>query len=184
MEFIKKAFLVNLADYENLGFNLPINILLLCVFVGMCIAFIAVDFNKRYMNLIVRQLLRHEAVGEAKAVSLSSLGLDGSRMVRLYLSGGGHLSRVVGRVGEPTYTYEEYVQLEKEKKLKREKIDFTSAVFYIREDALDRANNISANYRVSMVKTLLLCLLFMMIYLGIMMAMPELLGWVNAVAGA
>ena len=184
MSYIEKAFLVNFADYANLGFNLPINIVLLVFFAGMCIGLVALDFSRKYMRLPVRQLLRHEAVGKEKAVTLSKVGLGNSRIVRFFLLGSGHLTRIVKRVGSTEYTYEEYVALQKQKKLKREKIDFTTAEFYIAPEMLDRANSINNNYRTSAVKTALACLFLAALYICLMLAMPELLNLLDGIVGA
>lgn len=184
MNYLQKAFLVNFADYENLGFNLPINIVLLVFFAGMCIGLVALDFSRKYMRLTVRQLLRHDAVGQEKAVTLSKVGLGQSRIVRLFLSGSGHLCRVVKRVGQTEYTYDEYVALQKSKKLKKEKIDFSSALFYIATDMLDRANNINNNYRTSAVKCALACVFMAALYICLMLLMPELLNLLNSAVGA
>ncbi len=183
MNYLKQAFFVNFSDYENLGFNLPINIILLIFFAGMCIGLAALDFNRKYMRLAVRQLLRHEAVGEGKAVTLEELGLSGSRIVKLFLSGSGQLSRIVKRAGASEYTYEEYVALQKSKKLKKEKIDFSSAKFYIDPSMLDRANTINDCYRTSVLKTVFACLFIVILYFCLMMAMPEILNLLNNMAG-
>ncbi len=183
MSYFEKAFFVNFADYPNLGFDLPINIVLLIFFAGMCIGLLALDFSRKYMRLTVRQLLRHDAVGADKAVPLSKVGLADSRIVKMFLSGSGHLCRIVKRVGNKEYTYEEYVALQKAKKLKREKIDFSTAEFYIAPEMLDRANNISNNYRTSLVKTALACVFLAALYICLMLAMPELLTLLNNLVG-
>ena len=183
MNYLKNAFFINFSDYENLGFDLPINIILLIFFAGMCIGLVALDFNRKYMRLTVRQLLRHEAVGEGKAVTLDDAGLSGSRIVKLFLSGSGHLSRIVKRVGATEYTYEEYIALQKSKKAKKEKIDFSSAKFYIDPSMLDRANTINNAYRTSVIKTVFACLFIALLYVCLMMAMPEILNLLNNLAG-
>lgn len=184
MSYIEKAFFVNFADYANLGYDLPINIVLLIFFAGMCIGLVALDFSRKYIRLTVRQLLRHEAIGADNAVTLSKIGLGESRIVKRFLLGSGHLSRIVKRVGDAEYSYEEYVALQKAKKLKREKIDFSTAEFYIVPEMLDRANSISNNYRTSLIKTVLACLFLAALYICLMLAMPELLSLLNNMVGS
>lgn len=188
MEYVKYAFTINFSDYENLNVNLPINVLLLIFFVGICVSFIAVDFNRRYLFLLVRQLSRHDARTEDKGKSLKEIGLGESRIIKFLLGRGGHIRRVVRIQGRREYTYEEYVALNKTRQdrkefKKSERIDFETARFYIAPDMQDRAKTIMENYNTSLLKTLFICLMFMVIYVCIMLAMPEFLNLLNTLAG-
>ena len=115
-KYINDYLSVNLADYENIGVNFEISKFLLIVLVGLCISFFVIDWHRGYMLLAVKKLFRHEAVDEASAKTLGELGLERSFSVRWALSRDTRLSKIVRRVGAVDYTYEEYIELMKQRK--------------------------------------------------------------------
>lgn len=189
-KFLYDYFFLNLKDYPNININFEINVFLLILTLALGVTFVMVSIYRGAMQNIVLQLTRHEAVGEGNAKTLNSLGLGDDFITRMLLSGEGQLSKIVGRVGEPTYTYEEYIDLSKKGKLENEKIDFTAAEFYIRdgESSLDRAKYIINNYNSSIVRPILYGVGFLALYVCIALLMPELLtildGWLGSIAPA
>lgn len=183
LTYINKYFLLNLNEYLNIGIDLPINVVIFFLFIGLCIAICLVNYHRTYMARTIKQLIRHDALGEDKAKSLKELGLDSYRAIRSALSRDGQLTRVVKRVGAPRYTYEEYMALIKAKKLPKEEINFDEAQFYIDNNETDRARRIYDNYNTSAVKTAFFCLLFMVVFVCISLVMPEILSWINNLLG-
>lgn len=185
-KFIYDYFFINLKNYPNINIDFEINVFLLIFTVALSVSIFVVNIYRGTMQNIVLQLTRHEAIGSGAAKTLKSLGLDNGFFLRHILSGEGELAKVVGRVGEITYTYEEYVELSKKGKLEKEKIDFDTAEFYIRngEGALDRANFIINNYGTSLFRSILYCVLFFALYVCIALAMPEILSIIDGVFGS
>ena len=198
-KYINDYLSVNLADYENIGVNFEISKFLLIVLIGLCISFFVIDWHRGYMLLAVKKLFRHEALDEASAKTLGELGLDRSFSVRWALSHETRLSKIVKRVGEPEYTYEEYVELEKSLKNRKknkaeaaknadevgtrtqsEKWDFATARFYVNPKRISEAREIEQNYSASVIKTSLFSLMFVIIFVGITLIMPELLSFINS----
>ena len=180
IEFYNKVFNINLSDYENIGLNFPINKVLFAITVVICAACIFVELQRKYTKDLVCQLIRHEASGEDSAKTLEELGLDSSFFVkRIIGSETSFVSRLVKRVGKVEYTYEEYIALQKEKKLEREVIDFTTARFYLDSKQENRKKHIIENYNTSIVRTVMLCVMMLAIYICIALLIPEILSAIN-----
>ena len=108
---------VNLADYENIGLNLPINQLLFFLTIGLCAAIIVIGRKQRAVSLILKKLIRKDCYTEENAKTLAELGLSGEdRVKKLLRSGAGYLKKTVLRVGARELTYEEYEALLKAEK--------------------------------------------------------------------
>ena len=178
LTILKKYFSINLNDYQNIGIDLEINKLLLAFTVGVIIAALAINFNQTGINLVVKRLLRKNALGVDSAITLGEMRIDGWR-TRLLLSSSDRLKKLVGRVGEREYTYEEFVRLNKEKKYKEEKIDFATARFYLREEGIGRSRHIVEVGHTSMLNTVLFSILIFAIYVCISLLMPEILTVIN-----
>ena len=141
LNILKKYFYINLKDYPSIGIDLYINQILLWFAIGIIVASFAISFNRTTINIILKKLLRRNALDEGAALTLGELGINSWR-TRLLLSGSGQLRRLVGRVGEKNYSYDEFVKLNKEKKYKEEKVDFTTARFYLRAESMDRSRHL------------------------------------------
>lgn len=198
-QYIKDYLSVNLADYENIGVNFEISKFLLVVLIGLCISFFVIDWHRGYMLLTVKKLFRHEALDEDSAKTLGELGIERSFSVRWALSHDTRLSKIVKRVGAVEYTYEEYIELMKQSKKNKKtftlgkksvdkpqdtqldsKPDFTVARFYVNPKRMSEARDIEQNYSSSVIKTAVFCLMFVIIFVGITLIMPELLSFINS----
>lgn len=198
-KYINDYLSVNLADYENIGVNFEISKFLLIALVGLCISFFVIDWHRGYMLLAVKKLFRHEAIDEASAKTLGELGLDRSFSVKWALSRDTRLSKIVRRVGAVDYTYEEYIELMKQRKKNKKtfslgeksvgepqstepdaKPDFAVARFYLNPKRIDEARDIEQNYSSSVIKTSVFCLMFIIIFVGITLIMPQLLSFINS----
>ena len=177
-ELFREFFLLNFKDYENLGWNFPITIVLFGVILAVIAATVIINYRRTKTEQILRALIRRGATSEDGAKTLSELGLN-NRVFRGLLSADGQLTKIVGRAGEKKYTYEEYLALTKSSKFKDEKINFDEAAFYIKEETKGRAEAIVAKGATSPFNTLIFCIMLVAIFVCTMFALPELLSWVN-----
>lgn len=180
IEFYNEIFNINLIDYENIGINFPINKVLFAITAVLCVACVLIELQRKCTRDLVRQLIRHEASSEDTAKTLEELGLKAGFFIkRLLNSDSSFLSRLVKRVGKVQYTYEEYVALQKQKKLPKEKIDFHSARFYLDSSEELRKKYIIDNYNPSVLRTVMLCVMMLAIYICVALALPEILSLIN-----
>lgn len=173
-------FVLDVNEYANIDGSFKINIFLFFLAVGICAAAVIITLYRSSLQRIVKQLTRLEAVDEERARTLGDLGLDRSIIIKMALSrDGGRLTRLIGRVGQKKYTYDEYKALTKQKGYRHDKIDFSSAEFYIREGKEEEAKNIVENYGASMYRTALYCVLVMALYVCLMFFMPEIIMFIS-----
>lgn len=179
---LKEAFedylFLNLKDYLDPGLDFPINIFLLSIAIGLCIATVLITIHKRYTTRLIKQLLRHNATTEESAKALSDLRIKPTFFLKGALSRSGQLTDMVKRVGEYKYTYQEYVALQKKKGFRDKKIDFATAKFYISSEKLDRAKRINESPYPSYINAALTCLLILSIFVIVSLFMPEFLSWI------
>lgn len=176
-------FFLNLNEYSNINVDLQINIVLFAVAIAICVSAVIITLYRSSLQKIIKQLTRLEATDEASARTLAEMGLEKSIFIKMALSREGRLTRMIGRVGEVQYTYEEYLELSKKKGFRHEKVDFASAEFYIRPDKQDEARNIIENYGASMYRTVLYCVMVIAVYVCLMLFMPEILTLINDAIG-
>ena len=176
---IKEFFVLNLNEYSNIDIDFQINVFLFILAIAICASAVVVTLYRSSLQKIIKQLTRLEARDEESARTLADLGLEKCIPVKMALSREGRLTRMIGRVGEKRYTYDEYVRLSKKKGFRHEKIDFATAEFYIRAEKKDEARNIVENYSASMYRTMLYCVLVIALYVCLMFFMPEILTFIN-----
>lgn len=176
-------FFINLNEYQNINVDFQINVVLFFVSLAICAAAFIITLYRSSLQKVIKQLTRLEAKDEDGARTLAELGLEKSIFIKMALCREGRLTRIIGRVGETKYTYEEYLALSKQKGFRHENLDFTTARFYIREEKADDAKNIIENYGTSMWRTALYCVLVIAVYVCLMLFMPEILRLIdNALA--
>ena len=180
VKFFNDIFALNLKDYANIGIDLKINILIaISAFAISLFGFIMGNYRAT-LSGVMKQFLRHGAIGEANAKSLKDLGLYNSRGARRALSGDTRLKGTVARVGEKKLTYEEYMSLsKKDRKNAFSGVDFDTALFYIEEENKERAEYIYKNYDTSPLKSALGALLLIAVAFVLMIFMPEILTLIN-----
>lgn len=176
---LKKCFEINLNDYENININLEINKVILGAFFALIIGVVILSIYRGSIRTVIVQLTRHGAKNEETAKKLSELGLDKSHSVKSLLCRDNILTRVVARVGEKKYNYEEYMALDKAERKKSEEVDFSSAAFYINEDQTQRAANISEKYVTSVMRTVAFCSFVAIICVCLIATMPEILNVID-----
>ena len=182
-EIYEKYFLLNLNDYPNIGINLEINKLVLALTLGAIIASLLINYHRSYTYLSVKRMLRLGALNEKSAKTLDELGIN-KASVRLALSRSGQLTKMIRRVGEPAYSYEEYVKKMKSKAGTDEKINFDTAQFYLDESQLDRARRIGEAGNPSLLRSILFALLLFTIGVCLFLLMPEILTFINGLLAA
>ncbi len=174
--FINDYLLLNFKDYIDPGIDFPINIFLLSIAVGLCIASVLITFHRRYTAALIKQLMRHEALDEASAKTLKEIRIEPTFFIRAALNRkSGQLADLIKCVGATSYSYEEYVKLQKTKGFKEEKINFDEAKFYINAENLPRARRINEQGIPSYFQTILGCLLILIIFISVTLFMPEIL---------
>ena len=89
------------------------------------------------------------------------------------------LTRIVARVGDRRYEYEEYKALTKEEKEKISTVDYSTARFYIREDKLYLAEEVTARYESSLVNTVIACVFVAIVCVCLIACMPGILNVIN-----
>ena len=169
--FLKYVFL-NFNDYKNLGFNFPIGIILILLAIVLPAAFFFINQRKNTVTLCVKQLIRHGAVGETSAKSLSSLRLDKSKSLKHMLLSSGRLSSMVKIAGYEKPSYEEYS--------KELKSNLNEAEIYLSEDKIKEAEAIVSTGTSSIIKPILISVATVIILAALFICMPELLDLINS----
>ena len=181
---------INLKDYTNIGIDLEITKLLFAFFIGIIVATVVINYNRACTALVIKRLLRREALSQESARTLTELSVA-TLGVKMLLRSNGRIKRIIKRVGEKEYTYEEYMALGRKRKKNKgegtpetsakaeEKIDFSTARFYLSEERLDEAKGIVERDRSSVLNTVLLCILVTAVFVCLVLVMPELLNLIN-----
>ena len=181
---LKDLFLLNLNDYSNININFPIIIF----FFALTVAFSVVSFiiNARNMHSVnlIKQLLRHEAYTEESAKTLSELKIKAGYLLKNMLSQKtGKLTSIVCRVGDTKMTYEQYMIASKQKGYKEEKIDFSSAKFYIPNERRENGKKMVDKDTSTRLKPILATIFLIAIFACIAIVTPDLLDYINRLAG-
>lgn len=177
-KLFKEYILLNLKDYFA-GVDFPINIFILSIALGLCIASVVITVHRRYTADLIKKLMRHEAFSQEKAVTLSDLRINPGFILKSALSRKtGQLADMIKRVGDTGYSYEEYVKLQKTKGFREEKINFEEAKFYIDPEKLPRARKINDAGAPSYFQTVLVCIFILAVFVCVSLFMPEILNFV------
>ena len=134
--FFNDIIMLNAKDYLDTVLDVYVNLVVFIIASALCVASFIINHHKTYTLRTIKQLLRHKATDAENAKTLAELHLFESRSVKWALSRKSQLSDLVKRVGAKEYSYEEYVALQKEKKLPKETIDFAAARFFIPKEKL------------------------------------------------
>lgn len=178
---LKDLIMLNAKDYLEIDSDVYINLIMLFIALALCVASFFINYHKTYTVSIIKQLLRHDATNEEKAKTLASLHLEDKRGLKAALSRNGQLTAIIKRVGHVEPTYEEYMALLKEKKQTREKIDFKTALFYIPEENVAKAKLIKERENPTLMRTSLVCVLILALFVCLMLLMPEILRFISGI---
>lgn len=180
MKIIKEFFFLNLSQYENIGIYFPIGAFLILLCIVGCISVFFLTYYRMFTRSLYSQLLRHNAKDEQSAKTLSELRVDKSFAIRSSLSrSNGQITYIVKRAGEEKLSYDEYIEKTKEKGYKPEKIDFSSARFYIPEDKTDFAKKLLENSDSSWIKAAIVSVCIIGILIISIFTMEDLLSFIN-----
>ena len=179
IDFIKNCLSLNLNDYENIGIDFEINKLVLFVMLAFCVAAVLLSFYRGTIRLVVMQLIRHSACDENSAKTLKNIGLGDNKIAKYMLKGDNLLTKVVRRVGEVKYSYEEYMEKKKAKTLDDGKINIDDASFYIDPEMRERADIIAEKYVTSAQRTAMSILLIVALGICLILVMPGMLNLIN-----
>lgn len=177
--FIDKYINLNLRDYENFGFDLEITKLIGLLFLGILIAALAMNIIKHNTSLIIKALLRHECTSEESAKTLTELRITSRIAHRVAFSDSGRLRKIIKRVGEVEYSYEEYVKLQREKK-KPERQDSKTTPLYIPTERLDEAKRLFDKGSPTALDSILISVLLLALYICLIFLMPTLVSFANS----
>lgn len=172
---LKRCFEINLNDYENIGVNLEINKVIAGAFAVLILGVFILNSYRANVRLAVMQLTRHGATSPENAKTLKELGLDNSKGVKRLLGKNNILTKIVARVGEKQYSYEEYKALSKKEKKKAEEFDINAAAFYIREDKIERAAHVIDRYITSKLRNIAILIFLSLLCVCIIACMPGIL---------
>jgi hypothetical protein len=176
----KDFLLLNLNEYENFIFSFPIGAFIFFLNIALVASLFLYYYNKKATCAFLRGLLRHGAVGKSKAVTLKKLHLDGSFLLKSILSKkSGLIKRLTARVGEKSLTYEEHLAKAKEKGYREEKIDFSTAAFYIKEDCKEKAEDEISRNDVSILTPIVFSVVIAIITVLLMIYLGDILSFIN-----
>ena len=177
--FIDKYLELNLKDYESFGFDFEITKILGLVFLGIMIAAVVMNLIRQNTSLVIKALLRHECTSEEKAKTLPELRITSRIAAHVAFAESGRLRRIVKRVGEKEYSYDEYVKMKKEKK-KPERQNPTTTPLYIPDTKLDEAKRIFDKGAPTVLDSVLICVLLLALYICFIFLMPTLVSLLNS----
>lgn len=162
-QMLKEYLLLNLNKYfDKLDF--PINIFILSITIGACIASFCVTVHKRYTAVLLRGLIRHNALDESTAVTLERLHITPSLPMKSALLRHGQLTDMVAFVS----TDEEIT-----------KDNLHKIGLYVKEQRLTRAQRISDGLVPSYVSAAVASFLFISIAIALVILMPEILSFLS-----
>ena len=177
INFYKDFFSLNLKDYPNIAIDLEINKLLFCLFLGVMVAAIFMNYKRHCTITLIKRLLRYDAISIDKAKSISDLGIKSSHVKTALKSS--RITKIISSDQRKEYTYEEYSKMIKQKGFKEEKIDVKSEKLYIKENMLDEAKSIIEGNHPTFFSTLLFCVLIFAISICTIFLMPGILNFIN-----
>ncbi len=177
-----RAFNINLKDYKNIGIDLEISKILLCFAVLLILVTLFMSLKRNVMVSVIKRLHRLEAFNENEAKTLTELKFTGfyAFICRGLIRGSGRLKRLISRAGEKKYTYNQYIKLSRKEKKEYDKIDFSTARFYLKDKNSADTKNLLDSKTSSLVHTLLFCLLIVSVYICLVFLMPEILNLINS----
>ena len=181
-DFYTKYFSINLNQYSNIGIDLELSKILFAFLIAIIVTTIIVNYKRASIITMVKRLWRLEAVSEETAKTLDELKINKFN-AKLILTSEGRASKMIRRVGEKNYTYEEYTALIKKKGYKEERVDFATAKFYIEPEKKAEAQNIAETPAPTILNTILFCILSVAIYFCLIIIAPEILTFINKILG-
>ncbi len=184
MSFLKDIITLNAKDFLPTEMNIYVNVAVFITAFALCCASFIINYHKSYTLLLIKQLLRRNAISDENAKTLRELHLENSRVIKSALNTRGQLTSIVKMQGYKAPTYEEYVASQrvkkrKDRKEKEEKIDFSTARFFIPSEQIDRAKRFQEKENPTLWRTALICVFIIALSVCIALLMPEILRLLN-----
>ena len=198
-EFYHYYMSINLKNYPNICYDMKVGWVLLALTVGVMLAAVFITLQRNSMISLIKKLSRTEATSEESARTLKELGLD-NLLVRGLIKSSGRVKRLVTYVGKKELSYEEYIEATKSKRrffglikkkekpeeatkeessVKLEKIDFTTAKFYLCDRESEETKNLVDARKTSILNMVLFCILILCIFVFLMVLMPSILNVID-----
>jgi len=191
-EFYNDFFSLNLKDFNNIGIDVEINKVLFVFTVVIIIGAVFISYFRNSMVTVIKRLKRFDALTEESAKTLDEIRTN-TFGARVLMRSSNRLKRIVKRVGEKDYSYEEYVELSKKQKRKkkdkktRAKIkekkkayrDLTNARFYIRDLSENETKRVLMTRTTTVFNTVLFCVLIFAVFVCLLLLSPLILRFIN-----
>ena len=180
---ILKYVFLDFSDYKNLVISFPIGLFLIFMTLAFTVAAFVINHRQNLINGCVRQLVRHEAIGEEAAKSLKELRLDSSNALSKMILGNGQLAKFVKIKGYEKPSYEEYMQKSPKERRELYAVNLKEAKIYLAPEMKDKANKIALAKRSTALRPMILSIVFALICAALFISMPELLELLNEAVG-
>ena len=162
-QMLEEYFLLNLNKYFE-KFDFPINLFIIAITIGACIATFSITVHKRYTATLLRGLIRHGAFDESSAVTLERLHIQPTLPMKGALLRHGQLTDMVSFVTTDDEITKENIH---------------KVGLYIKPDKSDRARRISEGLIPTYLSAAIACFLFISIALALVILMPEILTFLS-----
>ena len=189
MQFFERILNLNLKDYG--GGNLPIGLILLCIFVGMIAATVVIQYSNAVVRRAVKALVRHKCGDAESAKTLEKLGLDADKgVLRALRRKNPMLMRLLEIVedeaaakaktppAEATNAVEDEKTAPKRKKKvvpQEPSFNLQTARFFLKPETQDQAKEILSRGDASVMHTVLYCGVLVALYFAIALTLPYVL---------
>ena len=164
-QLVKDYLFLNINTYFE-DFDFQINLFILAITLGSCIATIGVTAHKRYTVALLRGLIRHNAFDEESAVTLQKLHINPSFLMKSSLLRHSQLTDMVS-----------FVSTDKEITTS----NLHKIGLYVKADRSDRARRISEGLVPSYVSSVIVCAVLIIVSLALVILMPEILSLLSGV---
>lgn len=186
--FFEQYVLMDLRDFPALEAEFPVGITVLAAALALAVACFVITWHRGHTVLLLRRLLRAEAVSAESARTLAELGLAGNRGVASLLRRGGRSQLPVTVVEQTQMTYEDYVAWQREHRGRRREpepgLELGTLHLYIAEPDRARAQRLYQEDGSSVGKACLYAVLILLLAVGLLLLLRPLLGWLAASAAA
>ena len=164
-DFYERYININLKDYTNIGIDFEISKIIVILTFLVIVAMMIIGYHRFCVYTVINGLIDNGATDEKKAKTLSEMNINsfGSRMI---LSGN---------------ALRKIVTVKKSSEGEDKKINFDSDSFYIKKEDMIKADRLLLKTSPTLAKSILFCVLIVMISICIILIIPEILTSVNSV---
>lgn len=164
-DFYERYININLKDYTNIGIDFEISKIIVILTFGVIAVTTVIGYRRACILTLLNGLIDSGATEEGRAKTLSEMNIK-SLGIRRILSG---------------RTLSDIVTVKRNSESKNGKIDFEQDSFYIKKENMSKAEHILLKTAPTLVRSVLFCVLIIMISICIILIIPEILTSVNSV---